>query len=61
MCTPVAAEAHSDALPPPVRRAMASALILLRNRGMVAALPLLQRCFRLFRCADKQAEEADAT
>lgn len=42
-----------DVLEPAVRRAILQALVLLRNRGLVPALSLLQRCFRLFRCRDK--------
>ena len=47
-------ETHHDALEPALRRALLQALILLRNRGMLEPLVLLQRCFRLFRCRDKQ-------
>ena len=36
-----------------LRRALVQALILLRNRGMFGAEPLLRLCFRLFRCRDK--------
>jgi protein SDA1 len=42
-----------DVLEPAVRRAILQALVLLRNRGLVPSLNLLQRCFRLFRCRDK--------
>ena len=45
-------EQHS-ALDSTLRSALLQALILLRNRGMMAALELLQLCFRLFRCRDK--------
>jgi len=46
-------EERHDVLEPAVRRALLQALVLLRNRGMVPPLALLQRCFRLFRCRDK--------
>jgi protein SDA1 len=42
-----------DVLEPAVRRAILQALVLLRNRGLLPPLSLLQRCFRLFRCRDK--------
>jgi len=42
-----------DVLEPAVRRAILQALVLLRNRGLMPPLALLQRCFRLFRCRDK--------
>jgi hypothetical protein len=35
-------------------RALAQALILMRNRGQLAATTLLPLCFRLFRCHDKR-------
>jgi protein SDA1 len=50
-------ETHHDALTPDARRALVQALVLLRNRGMIPALTLLQRCFRLFRCRDKALRE----
>ena len=46
-------EEQHDALDPSLRQALLQALILLRNRGAMAALELLQLCFRLFRCRDK--------
>ena len=46
-------ERHHDLLDPALRRALVQALILLRNRGMFGAEPLLRLCFRLFRCRDK--------
>jgi protein SDA1 len=44
---------HADALHADVRRVVAQALILMRNRGGIEALPLLKVCFRLFRVKDK--------
>ena len=46
-----------DALDPPVRRAIFQALVLLRNRGMLEPLALLQLCFRCFRGRDKVLRE----
>ena len=46
-----------DALDPPVRRAIFQALVLLRNRGMLEPLTLLQLCFRCFRGRDKILRE----
>ena len=46
-------EHQHDALDPSLRSGLFQALVLLRNRGMVRALELLQLCFRLFRCHDK--------
>ena len=42
-----------DALEPTVRRALFQALVLLRNRGMIEPLALLQLSFRCFRGRDK--------
>ena len=42
-----------DALEPMVRRALFQALVLLRNRGMIEPLTLLQLSFRCFRGRDK--------
>ena len=50
-------ERHHDLLDPALRRALVQALILLRNRGMFGAEPLLRLCFRLFRCRDKALRE----
>ncbi len=44
---------HADSLHADVRRVVAQALILIRNRGGIEALPLLKVCFRLFRVKDK--------
>ena len=46
-------EEQHDALDSSLRAALFQALVLLRNRGMLKALELLQLCFRLFRCRDK--------
>ena len=46
-------EEQLDALDAPVRRAIFQALVLLRNRGMLEPLVLLQLCFRCFRAHDK--------
>ena len=50
-------EEQHDALEPALRQALVQALILLRNRGMFGAEPLLRLCFRLFRCRDKALRE----
>lgn len=47
-------EEQHDALHADLRTGLLQALILLRNRGLLPALELLQLCFRLFRCHDKQ-------
>ena len=44
---------HAEALEPEARRAVAQALMLLRNRGLVESLPLLRVFFGLFRVRDK--------
>mmetsp|Transcript_34639 Transcript_34639/g.65213 ORF Transcript_34639/g.65213 Transcript_34639/m.65213 type:complete len:376 (-) Transcript_34639:1563-2690(-) len=41
-------------LDPALRRALAQALILIRNRGHLASTTLLPVCFRLFKCPDKR-------
>ena len=46
-------EEQHDALEPALRQALVQALILLRNRGLMPPLELLQLCFRLFCCRDK--------
>ena len=46
-------EEQHDALQPELRSALVQGLILLRNRGLMPPLDLLQLCFRLFRCRDK--------
>ena len=40
-----------------VRRCMVQALMLMRNRGMIPALPLLKLFFQLFRVQDKLMRE----
>jgi protein SDA1 len=46
-------DAHGAAMEPPLRAALAKALILLRNRRQLAAGALLPPLFRLFRLRDK--------
>eukprot|EP00900_Chrysochromulina_parva_P007624 jgi/Chrpa1/16863/Chrysochromulina_OHIO_Genome00025528-RA len=46
-------EEQHDTLDSNLRAALFQALVLLRNRGMLKALDLLQLCFRLFRCRSK--------
>ena len=46
-------EEQHDALSSELRSGLLQGLILLRNRGLMAPLELLQLCFRLFRCRDK--------
>ena len=48
---------HAEALDAEVRRAVASALMLLRNRGAVPPVPLLKAFFGLFRVRDKYLRE----
>lgn len=48
---------HAAILEPEVRRATAQALMLLRNRGLVPAVPLLRNFFNLFRVKDKYLRE----
>ena len=50
---------HADALHADVRRVVAQALILMRNRGGLEALPLLKVFFRLFRVKDKLVREGE--
>ena len=50
-------EDHHASLDSALRSAILQALILLRNRGLMPPLTLLQLCFRLFRCNDKQLRE----
>ena len=52
-------EEHHAALDPALRGALLQALILLRNRGMMPALQLLQLCFRCFRGRDKALRAND--
>lgn len=49
--------ALAEALTPHVRRGVAQALILLRNRGMVEAVPLARLFFALLRVRDRQLRE----
>ena len=44
---------HQDLLPPPVRKTMVQALILLKNKGILGAVDVLPLMFRLFRVQDK--------
>ena len=46
-------DAHAAVMAPPLRRGLATSLILLRNRGAVEAVDLVPLFFRLFRCPDK--------
>jgi protein SDA1 len=48
---------HAELLVPEVRRGVAQALILMRNRDVVEALPLHRLFFSLFRLKDRQLRE----
>lgn len=50
-------EERAAALDPPLRLALVRALILMRNKGSLAALELLPTLFRLFRCHDKALKQ----
>ncbi|GJP70415.1 hypothetical protein CLOP_g1359, partial [Closterium sp. NIES-67] len=46
-------QSHVDVLHPMLRRQLAHALILLRNRQLLGPTDLIPHFFRLFRCPDK--------
>ena len=50
-------DAHAAVMAPPLRRGLATSLILLRNRGSVDAADVVPLFFRLFRCPDKGLRE----
>ena len=48
---------HGEVLPGDMRRTLAQAMFLLRNRGVILGLPVIQLCFKLFRLQDKLLRE----
>ncbi|CAM9906514.1 unnamed protein product [Heterosigma akashiwo] len=50
-------EKHHAVLTPNLRKTLIQALILVRNRGLLAPLELLKLCFKLFRCNDKNLRQ----
>ena len=50
-------EERAASLDPALRLALVRALILMRNKGSLAALELLPTLFRLFRCHDKALKQ----